>query len=58
MCIRDRIDTVWDIGNAKMLAKYFNYSSKNPRRRPVNSEFIAVMATRIRMEMKRKKVGS
>ncbi len=56
--IRHAIDTVWDIGNAKMLAKYFNYSSKNPRRRPVNSEFIAVMATRIRMEMKRKKVGS
>lgn len=54
--IRHAIDFIWSSGNAKMLEKYFNHTAAAPRRRPVNSEFIAVMAIKIQMELQKQKL--
>lgn len=49
--IRHAVDTVWHEGNQKVLAEFFGYDDRSPRKKPVSSEFIAVISQRLRNEM-------
>ena len=40
----------WDRGDLETLQKYFGYTVSNSKGKPTNSEFIAMIAARIRLE--------
>jgi two-component system response regulator (stage 0 sporulation protein A) len=48
--IRHAIGLVWDHGNTSALNKLFGYSIETRRKRPSNSEFIALIADKFRLE--------
>ncbi|MCD8045660.1 MAG: sporulation initiation factor Spo0A C-terminal domain-containing protein [Clostridiales bacterium] len=47
--IRHAIETAWDRGNPETMEEIFGYTVSSSRGRPTNSEFIAMVADRIRM---------
>ncbi|MDO4732163.1 MAG: sporulation transcription factor Spo0A [Bacillota bacterium] len=47
--IRHAIELAWDRGNVEMMNKYFGYTINIERGKPTNSEFIAMIADKIRM---------
>ena len=47
--IRHAIELAWDRGNVDMMNKYFGYTINVERGKPTNSEFIAMIADKIRM---------
>jgi two-component system response regulator (stage 0 sporulation protein A) len=47
--IRHAIETAWDRGDLDTLHSYFGYTISSARGKPTNSEFIAMLAERIRM---------
>ena len=47
--IRHAIELAWDRGNVDMMNKYFGYTINIERGKPTNSEFIAMIADKIRM---------
>jgi len=55
--IRHAIEVAWDRGNVDVLNDYFGYTINNMRGKPTNSEFIAMIADRLRLENKRMKTG-
>ena len=55
--IRHAIEVAWDRGNVDVLNDYFGYTIHNMRGKPTNSEFIAMIADRLRLENKKYKVG-
>ena len=55
--IRHAIEVAWDRGNVDVLNEYFGYTINNMRGKPTNSEFIAMIADRLRLENKRTKIG-
>jgi len=50
--IRHAIELAWERGNNEMLNKYFGFSAKIENGKPTNSEFIAMIADRLRLESK------
>lgn len=48
--IRHGIETAWDRGDVDVLNSYFGYTIQNERGKPTNSEFIAMIADRIRLK--------
>ena len=52
--IRHAIEVAWDRGNVDVLNDYFGYTINNMRGKPTNSEFIAMIADKLRLENKRK----
>ena len=46
------IEVAWDRGDVHMINSYFSYTIANNRGRPTDSEFIAMIADKIRLEMK------
>jgi len=50
--IRHAIGLVWDHGNIKALDKLFGYSVETRKKKPSNSEFIALIADKFRLENK------
>ena len=50
--IRHAIEVAWDRGDVDTLNAYFGYTIHNGRGKPTNSEFIAMIADRLRLEMK------
>ncbi|GAV22351.1 sporulation transcription factor Spo0A [Carboxydothermus pertinax] len=50
--IRHAIELAWDRGNIEMINKYFGYTINVERGKPTNSEFIAMIADRLRLEAK------
>ena len=48
--IRHGIETAWDRGDIDVLNSYFGYTIQNERGKPTNSEFIAMIADRIRLK--------
>ena len=52
--IRHAIEVAWDRGDIETLQKYFGYTVSNGKGKPTNSEFIALISDRIRLENKRK----
>ena len=50
--IRHAIEVAWDRGNPDILNELFGYTILSTRGKPTNSEFIAMIADKIRLEMK------
>ncbi len=48
--IRHAIEVAWERGNSEILREYFSYSSGNGK--PTNSQFIARIADKLRLELK------
>lgn len=48
--IRNIIEISWERGNERLLEEMFGYSGKCGKRRPTNSEFIAGMADKMRLD--------
>ncbi len=50
--IRHAIEVAWDRGDVDVLSSYFGYTIQNERGKPTNSEFIAMLTDRIRLNIK------
>ena len=54
--IRHAIEVAWDRGDLDILNSYFGYTIHNGRGKPTNSEFVAMLADRIRLGEERARV--
>ena len=52
--VRHAIEVAWDRGDLETLQSYFGYTVSNTKGKPTNSEFIAMIADKIRLEGKRR----
>ena len=52
--IRHAIEVAWDRGDVEILNSYFGYTIHNLRGKPTNSEFIAMIADKMRLDKKRR----
>ena len=50
--IRHAIEVAWDRGDLETLQKYFGYTVSNAKGKPTNSEFIAMIADRLQLQMR------
>lgn len=50
--IRNAIEVSWNRGNVEMFEKMFGYSALSGRNRPTNSEYIARIADKVRLDIK------
>lgn len=50
--IRHAIEVAWDRGNVDVLDSYFGYTINNGRGKPTNSEFVAMIADKLRLRLK------
>ncbi len=50
--IRHAIEVAWDRGDTEVLNSIFGYTVANTKGKPTNSEFIAMIADRLRLRMK------
>lgn len=50
--IRHAIEVAWDRGDVDVLASYFGYTIQNSRGKPTNSEFIAMISDKLRLDLK------
>ncbi len=48
--IRHAIELAWDRGNVEMMTSYFGYTINLDRGKPTNSEFIAMVSDKLRIE--------
>lgn len=53
--IRHAIEVAWDRGDVDTLNSYFGYTIHNLRGKPTNSEFIAMISDKIRLDKKNRK---
>lgn len=51
--IRHAIEVAWGRGDLDTLQRFFGYTVSNTKGKPTNSEFIALIADKIRLEMRR-----
>ena len=49
---REVIEVAWGRGNMDMINKIFGYTIKLDKGKPTNSEFMAMIADKLRMEMR------
>ena len=50
--IRHAIEVAWDRGDVDVLNSYFGYTIHNGRGKPTNSEFIAMISDKLRLQIK------
>lgn len=50
--IRHAIEVAWDRGDIEVLQKFFGYTVSGVKGKPTNSEFIAMIADRLQLQMK------
>lgn len=50
--IRHAIEVAWDRGDIDVLNSYFGYTIQNERGKPTNSEFIAMISDKLRLQLK------
>ena len=50
--VRHAIEVAWDRGDVDVLMSYFGYTIQSDRGKPTNSEFIAMISDKLRLEMK------
>ena len=55
--IRHAIEVAWDRGNVEVMNDYFGYTISNMRGKPTNSEFIAMISDRMRLDMRKRRIG-
>ncbi len=53
--IRHAIEVAWDRGDVDILNKYFGYTIHNLRGKPTNSEFVAMISDKMRLDKKQQK---
>ena len=51
--IRHAIEVAWDRGDIDVLSSYFGYTIQNSRGKPTNSEFIVMIADKLRLKLKK-----
>ena len=51
-CMRSVVEATWDYGDPKILQKFFGYTISNRKRKPANSEFIAMLADQLSLQQK------
>ena len=49
--IRHAIEVAWDRGDVDVLSSYFGYTIQNSRGKPTNSEFIAMISDKLKLQM-------
>ena len=52
--IRHAIEVAWDRGDLETLQRFFGYTVSNTKGKPTNSEFIALIADRLQLQLKNK----
>lgn len=52
--IRHAIELAWDRGDTDVIDSYFGYTIRSSKGKPTNSEFIALISDRLRLELKNK----
>lgn len=50
--IRHAIEVAWDRGDLDVLNSYFGYTIQNDRGKPTNSEFIAMISDKLRLQLR------
>ncbi len=50
--IRHAIEVAWDRGDVEVLNSYFGYTIHNSRGKPTNSEFIAMISDKLRLQLR------
>ena len=50
--IRHAIEVAWDRGDLETLQRFFGYTVSNTKGKPTNSEFIALIADRLQLQMR------
>lgn len=50
--IRHAIEVAWDRGDVDVLSSYFGYTIQSSRGKPTNSEFIAMISDKLRLQMR------
>ena len=56
--IRHAIEVAWDRGALDPLQRFFGYTVSNTKGKPTNSEFIALIADKLQLQMKSAEVGN
>ena len=51
--IRHAVEIAWERGDADVLNSYFGYTIQDNRGKPTNSEFIAMIADKLRLKFKK-----
>ncbi|MFI3115964.1 MAG: sporulation transcription factor Spo0A [Clostridia bacterium] len=51
--IRHAVEIAWDRGDVEKLQQIFGYTISNSKGKPTNSEFISILADKLRLEMKK-----
>ena len=55
--IRHAIEVAWDRGDLDTLQRFFGYTVSNTKGKPTNSEFIALIADKLQLQLKSKQVA-
>ena len=50
--IRHAIEVAWDRGDVETLQRFFGYTVSQTKGKPTNSEFISMLADKLRLELK------
>ena len=53
--IRHAIEVAWDRGDLEVLQQFFGYTVSNTKGKPTNSEFIALIADKLQLQIKQSK---
>ncbi|MBQ4601136.1 MAG: sporulation transcription factor Spo0A [Oscillospiraceae bacterium] len=56
--IRHAIEVAWDRGDLDTLQRFFGYTVSNTKGKPTNSEFIALIADKLQLQLKGSKVSN
>ncbi len=56
--IRHAIEVAWDRGDLDTLQRFFGYTVNSTKGKPTNSEFIALIADKLQLQLKNQKVGN
>ena len=56
--IRHAIEVAWDRGDLDTLQRFFGYTVSNTKGKPTNSEFLALIADKLQLQLKSSKVAN
>ena len=56
--IRHAIEVAWDRGDLDTLQRFFGYTVSNTKGKPTNSEFIALIADKLQLQLKSNEVAN
>ena len=56
--IRHAIEVAWDRGDLDTLQRFFGYTVSNTKGKPTNSEFIALIADKLQLQLKSSEAAS